>query len=322
MPSTTSEISTLAEGTACTPRTATPYDAWASYTRLGLQVPLWMSGATLPPGTDTAADEGQVASEATSSQATSSQAGGDPTPVTSFISCSTQQPDPGANINPGWCVCSGSTFTQQVTNSPPNSCAYTSLPKTTYDPSISSRVETKSDVCQVCTYLNAQVGAECSSISDCTPKMTISAPPAGTTGPADTGASLTEDSDLPPIPTNTDSTGGSSADSARCWQTIDPDDYQDFTMDEGIEVFDALFDRGYTLAADQAFAFTEQGVNNVTASVEWADDPQSKCPPKADMEVNGDKDNFTWGFQNAFENILNTCELARVCRAIAVSVMC
>ena len=318
MPSTTSKISTPAQGPACTPPTATLYDAWASYTNRNLQVPLWMSGAILPPATETAVDEGPISSKAASSQAISSEAGGgggNPSPVTSFICCSTQQPDPGQNINTGWCVCSGSTFTQQITDSPPDSCAYTALPKTTYNPSLSSKVETKSDLCQVCTYLNAQVAAECSSISDCTPKTTVSAPPAATTGPADTGASPTEDGDLPPIPTNTDSTGGSSADSARCWETTNPDNYQDFTMDEGNEVIKSLFDRGNTLTADQTFAYVERSADGVTASVKWAED-ESDCPPKEDMKVNGDRDNFDYGFQNAFENILNTCECTRIYHAI------
>lgn len=55
----------------------------------------------------------------------------------SYISCSTQNQQPGQGITAGYCVCSGSTFPQSTTTSPPNSCAYTTLPGPSATTSIS-----------------------------------------------------------------------------------------------------------------------------------------------------------------------------------------
>lgn len=57
-----------------------------------------------------------------------------PIATSSFVACTTQQPDPDSGIAEGYCVCSGSTFAQSTDASatPANVCAYTSpLPPTT-----------------------------------------------------------------------------------------------------------------------------------------------------------------------------------------------
>lgn len=54
--------------------------------------------------------------------------------LSSYVACTTQQPDPDNGIAEGYCVCSGSTFAQStaVSATPANVCAYTSpLPLTT-----------------------------------------------------------------------------------------------------------------------------------------------------------------------------------------------
>lgn len=56
------------------------------------------------------------------------------TPTPTFVSCSTQQPDPDQGIPQGYCVCSGSTFAQSTNAdvTPVNRCAYTNpLPAST-----------------------------------------------------------------------------------------------------------------------------------------------------------------------------------------------
>ena len=55
----------------------------------------------------------------------------------SYISCSTQNQQPGQGITRAYCVCSGSTFAQSTATDPPNSCAYTSLPGSSQTISIS-----------------------------------------------------------------------------------------------------------------------------------------------------------------------------------------
>ncbi|CAK1362346.1 unnamed protein product [Cercospora beticola] len=51
-----------------------------------------------------------------------------PSTTASYISCRTQNQQPGQGITRAYCVCDGSTFPQSTATDPPNSCAYTSLP--------------------------------------------------------------------------------------------------------------------------------------------------------------------------------------------------
>lgn len=51
-----------------------------------------------------------------------------PASSTSYISCRTQNQQPGQGITEAHCICDGSTFPQSTATDPPNSCAYTTLP--------------------------------------------------------------------------------------------------------------------------------------------------------------------------------------------------
>jgi hypothetical protein len=102
-----------------------------------------------------------------------------PPTTTTFIPCTNQDADPGLGINSGYCVCSGSTFSQSVNTltTPFNSCAYTTLPTATLTfPTTTFPVTTITSSCQVCT----QVGPnedDCTSIPNCTTQ-----PPPASTG--------------------------------------------------------------------------------------------------------------------------------------------
>lgn len=51
-----------------------------------------------------------------------------PSTSTSYISCETQNQQPGQGITQAHCICDGSTFPQITATNPPNSCAYTTRP--------------------------------------------------------------------------------------------------------------------------------------------------------------------------------------------------
>lgn len=112
------------------------------------------------------------ACSSTTSPTTSSIPGITPSPTTtpapSFVTCTFQNEDPDQGIDTTYCVCSGSTFPAKPDTlvTPPNSCAYTTLPTSTIQITTNEIVTTLTAECEVCT-LYGDTGYQCSSLEGC-----------------------------------------------------------------------------------------------------------------------------------------------------------
>ncbi|KAK5166541.1 uncharacterized protein LTR77_008084 [Saxophila tyrrhenica] len=267
---TTSTVSTPSSGPVCGLAAATPYNPMKSFSELGASSPLWMQGGTPPPVTKV---------RSASSASTSA----------SYISCSTQQPDPDQGINSGYCVCAGSTLAFSTTASPPNSCAYTTIPESTIAVSVTKNTITRTALCEVCTYVGA--GGQCSSLSNCTPSPTA------------TPSSVAASSTTLVYPTATNLAGGVRIRDTLCYQETGPG-YEKFSNEDAKDAADAMRNRGHELSPRQTFAYAESFKNgagvDVTVAVEWADD-QSGCKKQAGYAISGDS------CQDAYTNIVNSC---------------
>ena len=185
-----------------------------------------------------------------------------------FISCSTQNADPDQGITSGYCVCSGSTFSQRIQRTLANSCAYTTKPASTIAISTQASTSTITSACEVCTFVGNN-GGQCSSIASCTPSSS---------------GTPTSSSSTPAYPTVT--SGGDAT--ALCYPTTG---YESFRDDDATHVLQSLCDAGNTLTPGQANPYNEQYTNSagveVYAEVGWAAD-QSHCSPKANYAISGD----------------------------------
>ena len=96
-------------------------------------------------------------------------------PNTKFVDCTHRNQNPGSGVTKAYCVCSGSTFAEEVATfvTPANSCAYTLMPSRTIDPIGDMLVTTNTAECSVCTVVGHNNNL-CTSLSNCTPAPTTS----------------------------------------------------------------------------------------------------------------------------------------------------
>jgi hypothetical protein len=102
-----------------------------------------------------------------------------PTPTaTNFISCTHRNQNPGQGIYTAYCVCDGSTFSEEVNTvvTPHNSCGYTQKPTSTAAIHTGFAATTDKDKCTVCTRVGPNQ-QDCTSLSNCTPKPTAAPGP-------------------------------------------------------------------------------------------------------------------------------------------------
>ncbi|KAH2847088.1 hypothetical protein KXW08_003740 [Aspergillus fumigatus] len=118
---------------------------------------------------------------------------GDPaSPTPSFISCDFYGEDPDRGITSQYCVCSGSTFAPSSNTivTPPNSCAYTTLPTNTVAVTTLTVTTTDTAICSACTAVG--LSETCTSLPNCTPiPATTTTTTTTTSKPAPTKTSAT-----------------------------------------------------------------------------------------------------------------------------------
>lgn len=100
-----------------------------------------------------------------------------PPPSTDFVSCSHQNMDPGLGFTKAFCLCSGSTFPENVATqvTPYNSCGYTVMPTVTLGGN-TLPATTNTAQCQVCSVVGGNNNV-CTSLDNCTPEPTEAPPP-------------------------------------------------------------------------------------------------------------------------------------------------
>jgi hypothetical protein len=135
------------------------------------------AGATTSRGTAQPASTSQSTTPKQTPTTTLATTAAGPLP-TDFIDCTHHNQDPGEGVTKAYCVCSGSTFAEQLADNvtPRQSCAYTTMPSVTMQLNTGLATSTYKDTCQVCTLDNSNE-QHCTSLSDCTPKTTSQAPP-------------------------------------------------------------------------------------------------------------------------------------------------